>query len=55
MNREAVEKRLEELRSSFEQAISNANAIQGAIQDCEYWLKIIEEEAEKSASNSESV
>jgi hypothetical protein len=39
MSKEAIEKRLVELRKSLEQVQANGNALIGAIQECEYWLK----------------
>jgi hypothetical protein len=42
MTKEAIEARINVLRQQYEQTIANSNAIQGAIQDCEYWLKTLE-------------
>ena len=39
MTREQIEKRLAELEAQREQALANANALSGAIQDCRYWLE----------------
>ena len=48
MDKEAVEKRLAELRKALEQTQANGNAIVGAIQECEYWLSLLDKEkAEK--------
>ncbi len=38
MTREAVEKRLALLEKDRLQVIANLNAMDGAIQDCKYWL-----------------
>ena len=42
MDRATVEARLAELRKQFEQVQANGNALLGAIQDCEFWLKQID-------------
>lgn len=49
ITKEAVEKRRAELQANYQQAIANAQAIGGAIQDCEYWLALLEKEADKPA------
>jgi type VI protein secretion system component VasF len=38
ITKEALEARIADLTKQYEQAVANANAIQGAIQDCKYWL-----------------
>ena len=35
---QALEARQIQLRQQYEQAVANANAVQGAIQECQYWL-----------------
>lgn len=47
MDKEAIAKRLMELRKMLEQVQANGNAIAGAIAECEYWLK---KELEKEAT-----
>lgn len=49
MNREQIETRLEELRKELLQLTANANAVNGAIQDCEFWLVQLDEEDSKAA------
>lgn len=44
VNREALEKRRDELKAELDQAIANVQALNGAIQDCNYWLARIEED-----------
>ena len=44
MDKEAIKKRLVELRNSLEQITANGNATLGAIAECEYWLKQLETE-----------
>jgi len=41
ITREALEQRLAQLKAQYDQFIANANATQGAIQDCQYWLETI--------------
>ena len=47
LTRKAVEDRIAELNAQKDQYINNANACAGAIQDCSYWLHMIDE-AEKA-------
>ena len=50
VTQEKLQQRIEELKAQREQAIANANAYAGAIQECEYWItqiKTLEEEKEK--------
>lgn len=44
MNREALEERIGALQNDHEVAKANMIAIDGAIQDCEYWLGVLAEE-----------
>jgi len=44
MNAERLKARLEELTAVAKQTEINLHALGGAIQDCNYWLKIIEDE-----------
>lgn len=41
ITKDDLEKRIEMLRKELEQAKANLNAIDGAIQDCQYWLNEI--------------
>jgi hypothetical protein len=43
LNKEAIEARLAQLRADLAKVQGTFAAIQGAIQDCEYWLAQIEE------------
>lgn len=38
ITREEIERRRAELQANKDQFIANANACDGAIQDCNYWL-----------------
>jgi hypothetical protein len=38
MTKEKLEQRKTELREQYEQKLSDLHAIQGAVQDCNYWL-----------------
>lgn len=44
MDKNVIEKRLAELRKALEQTQASGNAIIGAIQDCEYWLSVLDKE-----------
>jgi hypothetical protein len=48
MKKEALEKRLTELRNTLKQIEANGNATLGAISECEYWLKQLELEEDDS-------
>ena len=37
-----IQDRLADLKKQLEKAVSNVNALAGAIQDCEFWLAEIE-------------
>ena len=43
MTKEQIESRLNELRQEKERTALMIHVIDGAIQDCEYWLKKLEE------------
>lgn len=43
MSKEQLEARLAELRRQLDQIQANGNATLGAIAECEYWLKQLEE------------
>lgn len=47
MTEDAIRARINDLQNNFEQAMANANAIQGAIKDCQYWLARITETEEE--------
>jgi len=49
ITKETVERRLAKLQAEYDQAIANANALQGAIQDCKYWLDQIKAAEAKPA------
>jgi len=44
MNKDAILKRKGELEQQREELLANLHAVSGALQDCDYWLKQIEEE-----------
>jgi len=46
--REMVLERLAKLKAEREQLIANLNAYNGAIQDCEYWLSVLDKEGESN-------
>lgn len=45
ITKEAIEKRRAQLLADHQQAIATIQAIGGAIQDCDYWLQLLETEA----------
>jgi len=47
ITREQVEERLQTLREQLDQLKANANAVIGAVQDCEHWLAVLESESPK--------
>jgi len=46
ITREMVLERLAKLKAEREQLLANLNAYNGAIQDCEYWLSVLDKEGE---------
>ena len=42
MTKDLVQKRKQELEQQRVQTIATLNAIEGAVQDCDYWLKQLE-------------
>jgi hypothetical protein len=49
-----LESRVKELTAARDQALANLQALNGAIQDCEYWIAEVEK-AEKEAAAKEPV
>jgi len=43
MDRAAIEARIAELRAQAAKLQADFNAINGAIQDCQYWLAVLDE------------
>ncbi len=54
MNKSDIEKRIAELQIQKDMALANANANAGAIEDCKYWLKIIDDAEKAKSQNSEN-
>lgn len=52
MNRKQFEDRLVSLKRDHEQLLANRYAIEGAIQDCEFW--IAEFDKQESSNNTET-
>lgn len=48
IKREDVVKRKSELEAKRDQLILDANAYAGAIQDCDYWLTVLDKVEEKA-------
>jgi hypothetical protein len=53
INIESLRDRLETLKKGREQAIADVNAYGGAIQECEYWIKYLQENKENKGQKSE--
>ena len=49
MNKESIIARLNDLETQLQQAINTANALTCAVQDCKYWLEVVETEELKKA------
>jgi hypothetical protein len=45
MTEEQIHNRIRDLNAQSQQLRGNLNAVDGAIQDCQYWLKQIEDNA----------
>ena len=45
MTKEKLQAKLLEYQAAFDQAKANANALQGAIQDVQFWLAELEKES----------
>ena len=54
ITREEIERRLNQLKAERDRLIANLNAYNGAIQDCEYWLGLMDERSAPE-SRQESV
>ena len=42
MDKELVQQRLQQLKTEREQMVANIHAYDGGIQDCEYWLSVLD-------------
>ena len=40
----AIEQRKEQLQGQFDQVVANANALRGAIQECDFWIALLEKQ-----------
>ena len=49
ITKESIQARIQDLENQKKQMEANANALAGAIQDCQYWLEVVKnaEEAKK--------
>jgi hypothetical protein len=50
IDRKSIEERLAELKRNREQLLATLNAYAGAIEDCEHWMKHLDE-SERARSN----
>ena len=46
ISRAMVEARLEHLRADLAQRLEDAQALHGAVQDCEFWLSVVTKDEE---------
>lgn len=54
MTKDLLLKRKQDLDSSFELAIAKANSIEGMLRECDYWLKVIEDEEIKEQAKQDN-
>lgn len=47
MDIQSIQKRREKLLGDLEQAKANVHALQGAIQDCDYWIEQMKQAVEE--------
>lgn len=52
MTREVILRRLDELQAKRQQLMSDIQAYTGAIQDCEFWLAIVDKETKDGERSS---
>lgn len=45
MTIELLQKRKQELIAQQQQLVANANALNGALQDCDYWIGVLQAQA----------
>lgn len=54
IKREDIEKRLEALKRDLQALDFRMAAVQGAIQDCDYWLGVVDKEEKAEETNDEA-
>lgn len=47
VTRAVIEQRIRDLTAQRDALVNNVNAFNGAIEDCEFWLRFVEEAEEK--------
>lgn len=52
IKREDIEKRLEALKSDLQVLDFRMAAVHGAIQDCEHWLRVLDEMEQKNGGDA---
>ena len=40
----SLQQRKEQLQGQYDQTVANANALQGAIQECNFWIALLEKQ-----------
>lgn len=46
MDKESLEKRLQEIEKAMEQTLANYNLLQGGKQECIYWLEFLNKKSD---------
>ena len=54
MTADLIRERIVALEAEFERLRSHLEALSGAIQDCNYWLKVVEDASASSTSPADS-
>lgn len=52
IKREDIEKRVEALKKDLQALDFRMAAVQGAIQDCDYWLSLVDKEEKEEETNA---
>lgn len=50
MNKETIEKRIQQLKAEQQQFVANVHGCEGAIQDCNFWLNELNKPEEKEVA-----
>ena len=54
ITKDALQQRLAELKAQYDQSIATANALQGAMVDCQYWLDQLTAQEAKAAADAKT-
>ena len=53
MNKESINQRKAELKAQLDKVLANANALHGAIQECEFWLSVLSAPQDQQKENEQ--